>query len=69
VEANHVRIQDQGLWINYGAGSVYRGDPNNTDRYSGRGSVSYVTGSHNFKTRFLFEHLTRDNFFFRNTNA
>ncbi len=69
VTPSMVRIQDQGTGIDYGASSVYRGDPNNTDRYSARGSISYVTGSHNFKTGFLVEHLTRDNFFFRSTNA
>ena len=36
---------------------------------SARGSVSYVTGSHNFKAGFLHEHLTRDNFFFRPMNT
>ncbi len=69
VEADHVRIDDQGTGIRYGGASVYRGDPNNTDRYSARASVSYVTGSHNFKAGFLHEHLTRDNFFFRPMNT
>ena len=69
VTPDMVRITDLGTGISYGSGSVYRGDPNNTDRYSVRGSVSYVTGSHNFKAGFLYEHLTRDNFFFRPTNA
>ena len=69
VTPDMMRVTDQGLGINYGSGSVYRGDPNNTDRYSARGSVSYVTGSHNFKAGFLHEHLTRDNFFFRPMNT
>ena len=69
VEADHIRISDQGTGRNYGGASVYRGDPNNTDRYSGRASVSYVTGSHNFKAGFLQERLTRDNFFFRAGNV
>ena len=69
VTPDMIRVSDQGLGVNYGSGSVYRGDPNNTDRYSTRGSVSYVTGSHNFKAGFLHEHLTRDNFFFRPMNT
>ena len=42
VEADHIYIQDQGTGVRYGGGSVYRGDPNNTDRYSARASLSYV---------------------------
>ena len=69
VTPDMMRVVDQGLGIRYGSGSVYRGDPNNTDRYSTRASVAYVTGSHNFKAGFLHEHLTRDNFFFRPMNT
>ena len=69
VDERQVYIRDVGLGIDYGGASVYRGDPNNTDRFSTRASLSYVTGSHNFKTGFLFEHLTRDNFFFRAGNV
>ena len=66
VEPDHIYIQDQGTGLRYGANSVHRGDPNNTDRYSQRFSASYVTGSHNFKAGVLFEELVRDNYYFRN---
>jgi hypothetical protein len=69
VTPDMVRIQDQGTGNNYGSASVYRGDANNTDRFSARASVSYVTGSHSFKAGFLKEKLARDNFFFRPGNA
>ena len=66
VDPDHIYIQDQGTGLRYGANSVHRGDPNNTDRYSQRFSASYVTGSHNFKAGVLFEELVRDNYYFRN---
>ncbi|MCE2540372.1 MAG: TonB-dependent receptor [Acidobacteria bacterium] len=57
VEADHVQVTDTGLGINYGNYAWLRGDPNNTDRYSQRFSVSYVTGSHNFKAGIQAEQL------------
>ena len=57
VEADHVQVTDTGLGINYGNYAWLRGDPNNTDRYSQRFSVSYVTGSHNFKAGVQAEQL------------
>jgi hypothetical protein len=47
-----ISISDSGLGISYGAPTVYLGHPNSRDRYSYRASLSYVTGSHNFKTGF-----------------
>ena len=49
VDPTHIEINDTGRGIRYGETSFQRGDPNNTDRYSQRFSLSYVTGSHNFK--------------------
>ena len=57
VEANDITISDQGTGITYGNYAWLRGDPNHTDRYSQRFSLSYVTGSHNFKTGFQAEQL------------
>lgn len=57
VEADHVQVTDSGLGISYGNYAWLRGDPNNTDRYSQRFSVSYVTGSHNFKVGVQAEQL------------
>ena len=67
VERDHVYIQDQGTGLRWGAGSTYRGDPNNTDRHSQRASISYVTGSHNFKTGVHVEELIVDTY--RRANA
>ena len=49
VDPTHIEVNDTGRGVLYGATSFQRGDPNNTDRYSQRFSLSYVTGSHNFK--------------------
>ena len=57
VEADEVLIQDSGLGITYGNYGWLRGDPNETNRFSQRFSVSYVTGSHNFKTGVQTEQL------------
>ena len=67
VERDHVYIQDQGTGLRWGSSSSYRGDPNNTDRHSQRFSVSYVTGSHNFKTGVHVEELFADTY--RRANA
>jgi len=47
-----ISITDAGLGISYGSPTSYLGHPNSRDRYSYRASLSYVTGSHNFKTGF-----------------
>ena len=39
----------------YGSAPIYLGHPNSRNRYTQRASVSYVTGSHNFKTGFQNE--------------
>jgi hypothetical protein len=50
-----ISISDVGTGQSYGAATVYLGFPNSRDRYTMRGSMSYVTGSHNFKTGFQNE--------------
>ena len=57
VDASDVTVADQGLGLTYGNYAWLRGDPNHTDRYSQRFSVSYVTGSHNFKAGMASEQL------------
>jgi hypothetical protein len=56
-----ISVTDSGLGIGYGAPGTFLGHPDGRDRYTQRASVSYVTGSHNFKTGFQTEEL--------NTNA
>ena len=50
-----VSICDFGTGQQYGSPAVYLGHPNSRDRYTQRASLSYVTGSHNFKTGFQNE--------------
>ncbi|MBI2189472.1 MAG: TonB-dependent receptor, partial [Acidobacteria bacterium] len=50
VTRNHVMIRDIGRGFTHGARETYIGHPNDSDRYSQRASVSYVTGTHNFRT-------------------
>jgi len=69
VEASHVRIQDQGLGIAYGSYGYLRGDPNETFRYSERASLSYVTGSHNFKAGFQYEQMVDNVYTVKNGNV
>ena len=69
VQRDHVNITDQGLGIVYGAGTTYRGDPNHTDRYAQRASMSYITGSHAFKTGVQIEELVTNMYFFSNGNV
>ena len=69
VERDHVYIRDFGTGVRYGASSFFRGDPNNTDRHSQRFSVSYVTGSHNFKTGVQVEELIADTYHRQNGNV
>src|SRR5687768_3788019 len=63
VQARTVAITDAGLGLSYGATGTYRGHPDYTNRYMQRAAVTYVTGSHTFKTGFQREHLVTDNFF------
>ena len=69
VERDHIYIRDFGTGVRYGASSFFRGDPNNTDRHSQRFSVSYVTGSHNFKTGVHVEELIADTYHRQNGNV
>ena len=69
VEADHIQIDDQGTGLRYGSYSGLRGDPNETNRFSQRFSLSYVTGSHNFKTGFQTEQLTDNVYLLRNGNV
>ncbi len=69
VQAQTVSITDVGLGRNYGASATYRGHPDYTNRYMQRAAMTYVTGSHTFKTGFQREHLVTDNFFISNGNV
>jgi hypothetical protein len=55
----HHSIQDLGTGMLYGNRLTYD-DPNVQRRYTQRFAVSYVTGSHNFKTGFHIEEGVRD---------
>ena len=68
VTSDTISVLDQGLGVRYGSNIAYRGDPDHTDRYSQRFSMSYVTGSHNFKTGFLVEELVQDAYILSNGN-
>ena len=52
-----ISVTDSGLGIGYGAPGTFLGHPDGRDRYTQRASLSYVTGSHNFKTGFQTEEL------------
>jgi len=69
VQANTVSIIDTGSGYSYGATATYRGHPDYTNRYMVRGAMTYVTGSHTFKTGFQREHLKTDNYFLANGNV
>ena len=64
-----VSIFDLGLGSAYGAPSVYLGHPNGRDRYTQRASLSYVTGSHNFKAGFQNEQLDTNTYWHTNGNV
>ena len=49
VTRNHVMVRDIGTYKSWGARETYIGHPNDSDRYTERASVSYVTGSHSVK--------------------
>ena len=54
VALDDVSIQEATTGYRYNASSNYRAK-NDNDRYMERGSVAYVTGSHNFKTGFTLQ--------------
>jgi hypothetical protein len=69
VQARTVAIVDIGNGYSYGATATYRGHPDYTNRYMGRTALTYVTGTHTFKTGFQREHLVTDNYFIANGNV
>jgi hypothetical protein len=64
-----VPIVDVGIGQSYGSPNAYLGHPNGRDRYTQRASMSYVTGSHNFKTGFQIEELNTKTYYHVNGNA
>jgi len=64
-----VSIADVGLGISYGAPIVYLGHPNGRDRYTQRASLSYVTGSHNFKVGFQTDEANTNTYWQANQNV
>jgi carboxypeptidase family protein/TonB-dependent receptor-like protein len=69
VDNSIVSISDVGLGISYGAPIVYLGHPNGRDRYTQRASLSYVTGSHNFKTGFQTDEANTNTYWQANQNV
>ena len=51
----HVMVRDIGFGQTYGARNTYIGHPNDSDRHTQRGSVSYVTGTHSVKAGIYVE--------------
>lgn len=62
-------VSDVGLGIAYGAPIVYLGHPNGRDRYTQRASLSYVTGSHNFKAGFQTDEANTNTYWQANGNV
>ena len=69
VDNSIVSISDVGLGISYGAPIVYLGHPNGRDRYTQRASLSYVTGSHNFKFGFQTDEANTNTYWQANQNV
>jgi carboxypeptidase family protein len=69
VNNNIVSISDVGSGISYGAPIVYLGHPNGRDRYTQRASLSYVTGSHNFKAGFQTDEANTNTYWQANQNV
>jgi hypothetical protein len=61
-------VTDIAYGIQYGSSATYRGRPNYTNRTTQRFSMTYVTGSHSFKTGIQTEQLFTDQFIFGNAN-
>jgi hypothetical protein len=61
-------IIDVGAGISYGAPAIHLGHPNGRDRYTQRASLTYSTGSHNFKGGFQTEELNTNTYFRANGN-
>jgi hypothetical protein len=55
VRPDIISVSDSGIGQSYGAATAYLGHPNSRNRFTQRASLSYVTGSHNFKTGFQNE--------------
>jgi hypothetical protein len=55
VQPDIISVTDTLIPQSYGAANSYLGFPNSRDRFTQRASLSYVTGSHNFKTGFQNE--------------
>ena len=68
VQPDVASVTDVGLGIQYGSSATYRGRPNYTNRATQRFSMTYVTGSHSFKTGIQAEQLFTDQFIFANAN-
>ncbi len=64
-----IPVVDIGIGQSYGSPPAYLGHPNGRDRYTQRASLSYVTGSHNFKTGFQTEELNTKTYYHVNGNA
>jgi hypothetical protein len=64
-----ISVFDVGIGQGYGSPAFYLGHPNNRDRYTQRASLSYVTGSHNFKTGFQTEELVTNTYYHTNGNV
>jgi Carboxypeptidase regulatory-like domain/TonB dependent receptor-like, beta-barrel len=69
VDNSIVSISDVGSGISYGAPIVYLGHPNGRDRYTQRASLSYVTGSHNFKAGFQTDEANTNVYWQANQNV
>ncbi|MBM3771943.1 MAG: TonB-dependent receptor [Acidimicrobiia bacterium] len=68
VNNNIVSVIDVGRGISYGAPVVYLGHPNGRDRFTQRASLSYVTGSHNFKAGFQTDEANTTTYWQSNQN-
>ena len=69
VQRDTTSINDVGLGLTYGSVPTYRGHPDYTNRFTQRFAITYVTGSHTFKTGIQREELFTDVFFNANGNA
>ncbi|HEY7169881.1 MAG TPA: TonB-dependent receptor [Vicinamibacterales bacterium] len=69
VNNNIVSIVDVGSGISYGAPYYYLGHPNGRDRYTQRASLSYVTGSHNYKFGFQTDEANTNTYIQANQNV